>query len=67
MSHIGAGSGVWMNAVIRAGVHSIRIGARTNVQDGTIGHVRTGSNPTTIEDEVTIGHGQMNACPRVAS
>jgi carbonic anhydrase/acetyltransferase-like protein (isoleucine patch superfamily) len=40
-------------------VHWIRIGARTNVQDGTIVHVQTGTHPTTIGDEVTIGHGAI--------
>lgn len=54
---IGAESSVWMNVVIRGDVHRIRIGARTNVQDGTIVHVMRDTHPTTIGDEVTIGHG----------
>ena len=37
--HIGAESSVWMNVVIRGDVNSIRIGARTNIQDLTIVHV----------------------------
>jgi carbonic anhydrase/acetyltransferase-like protein (isoleucine patch superfamily) len=57
--HIGAESSVWMNVVIRGDVHSIRIGARTNVQDGTVVHVQTRTHPTTIGDEVTIGHGAI--------
>lgn len=57
--HIGADSSIWMNAVIRGDVHWIRIGARTNVQDGAIVHVQTGTHPTTIGDEVTIGHGAI--------
>jgi carbonic anhydrase/acetyltransferase-like protein (isoleucine patch superfamily) len=57
--HIGAESSVWMNVVIRGDVHGIRIGARTNVQDGTVVHVQTGTHPTTIGDEVTIGHGAI--------
>jgi carbonic anhydrase/acetyltransferase-like protein (isoleucine patch superfamily) len=57
--HIGPESSVWMNVVIRGDVHSIRIGARTNVQDGTIVHVQSGTHPTTIGDEVTIGHGAI--------
>ena len=56
---IGEESSVWMNVVIRGDVHSIRIGARTNVQDGTIVHVMTGTHPTTIGDDVTIGHGAI--------
>lgn len=54
--HIGPESSVWMNVVIRGDVHRIRIGARSNIQDGTIVHVMRGTHPTTIGDEVTIGH-----------
>jgi carbonic anhydrase/acetyltransferase-like protein (isoleucine patch superfamily) len=56
---IGESSSVWMNAVVRGDVHWIRIGARSNVQDGTIVHVMTGTHPTTIGDDVTIGHGAI--------
>jgi carbonic anhydrase/acetyltransferase-like protein (isoleucine patch superfamily) len=56
---IGEASGVWMHAVLRGDVHWIRVGARSNVQDGTIVHVMTGTHPTTIGDEVTIGHGAI--------
>lgn len=56
---IGAESSVWMNVVIRGDVNVIRIGARTNVQDGTVVHVMNGTHPTTIGDEVTIGHGAV--------
>ena len=54
---IGEASSVWMNVVIRGDVHRIRIGRRSNVQDGTIVHVMRGTHATTIGDEVTIGHG----------
>ncbi len=54
--HVGPESSVWMNVVIRGDVHRIRIGARSNLQDGTIVHVMRGTHPTTIGDEVTIGH-----------
>ena len=57
--HIGPESSVWMNVVIRGDVNVIRIGARTNVQDGAVVHVQTGTHPTTIGDEVTIGHGAI--------
>jgi gamma-carbonic anhydrase len=53
---IGAESSVWFNAVIRGDVHFIRIGDRTNVQDGTVIHVSNGTHETILEDEVTIGH-----------
>ena len=56
---IGAESSVWMNAVVRGDVHRIRIGARTNLQDGVIVHVMNDTHPTTIGDDVTIGHGAI--------
>ena len=56
---IGEESSVWMAAVIRGDVNRIRIGRRTNVQDGTVVHVMTGTHPTTVGDEVTIGHGAI--------
>ncbi len=56
---IGQESSVWMNAVVRGDVHSIRIGRRTNIQDGTIVHVMRETHPTVIHDEVTIGHGAI--------
>src|SRR5918992_5970111 len=57
--HIGAESSVWMNVVIRGDVNSIRIGARTNIQDLTMVHVMRDTHPTTIGDEVTIGHSAV--------
>jgi carbonic anhydrase/acetyltransferase-like protein (isoleucine patch superfamily) len=56
---IGEASSVWMNVVIRGDVHHVRIGRRTNVQDGTIVHVMRGTYATTIGDDVTIGHGAI--------
>ena len=56
---IGAESSVWMNVVIRGDVNRIRIGRRTNVQDGTVVHVMRETHPTTIRDEVTIGHAAI--------
>jgi len=57
--HIGAESSVWMNAVLRGDVHRIRVGSRSNVQDGTVVHVMNGTHPTTIGDDVTIGHAAI--------
>jgi len=55
---IGAESSVWMNAVIRGDVNSIRIGRQTSIQDGTVVHVNhTPSHPTVVGDQVTVGHG----------
>jgi carbonic anhydrase/acetyltransferase-like protein (isoleucine patch superfamily) len=56
---IGDESSVWMNVVVRGDVNTIRIGRRTNLQDGTVVHVMRGTHPTTIGDEVTIGHGAI--------
>ncbi|HEY7791860.1 MAG TPA: gamma carbonic anhydrase family protein [Vicinamibacterales bacterium] len=56
---IGEESSVWMCVVIRGDVHRIRIGRRSNVQDGTVVHVMKDTHATTIGDEVTIGHGAI--------
>jgi carbonic anhydrase/acetyltransferase-like protein (isoleucine patch superfamily) len=56
---IGPESSVWMQCVVRGDVHRIRIGAQTNIQDGTVVHVMRGTHPTTIGDRVTIGHGAL--------
>lgn len=53
---IGEQASVWCNAVLRGDMHYITIGDRTNVQDNSVIHTRTGSHPTIIEDEVTVGH-----------
>ena len=60
---IGADSSVWYNAVIRGDVNYIRIGERTNVQDGCLLHVRNGKFPLLIGSNVTLGHGVIaHAC-----
>jgi len=56
---IGPESSVWYNCVIRGDVESISIGARTNVQDGSVIHVTTGKHKTIIGDDVLIGHMVM--------
>lgn len=53
---IGEQASVWCNAVLRGDMHYITIGDRTNVQDNSVIHTRTGSHPTILEDEVTVGH-----------
>ncbi len=53
---IGENASVWYNCVLRGDVNFIKIGARTNVQDGTIIHVSRHDFPTVLEDEVTVGH-----------
>jgi carbonic anhydrase/acetyltransferase-like protein (isoleucine patch superfamily) len=54
---IGEDSSVWPCVVIRGDVHYIRIGARTNVQDGSVLHVMRDEYPLILGDNVTIGHG----------
>ncbi len=54
--HIGEQSSVWFNATLRGDVFHIRIGNRTNIQDGTVIHVSGGTHATILEDEVTVGH-----------
>jgi carbonic anhydrase/acetyltransferase-like protein (isoleucine patch superfamily) len=53
---IGEESSVWFGAVVRGDVFHIRIGNRTNIQDGTVVHVANGTHATVLEDEVTVGH-----------
>ena len=53
---IGRESSVWFGAVVRGDVFWIRIGDRTNIQDGTVVHVSNGTHATILEDEVTVGH-----------
>lgn len=54
---IGEDSSVWPCTVIRGDVNWVRIGARTNLQDGTICHVMRDEWPLVLGDDVTIGHG----------
>ncbi len=68
---IGEASSVWPLTVIRGDIQRIRIGQRTNIQDGSVLHVTHGSEfsldpegyPLTIGDDVTIGHkAVLHAC-----
>ncbi len=66
---IGADSSVWPTVAIRGDVQKITIGARTNIQDGSVIHVTAdnefnpGGFPTTIGDGVTVGHKAiLHAC-----
>lgn len=53
---IGPESSIWFGCVIRGDVNIIRIGARTNIQDGSVVHVASSGKGTRIGDEVTVGH-----------
>ena len=52
---LGDGASVWFSAVIRGDNEPIRIGARSNIQDGSVCHSDSGS-PLTIGESVTVGH-----------
>lgn len=61
---IGPEASIWYNCVLRGDVNHIRIGARSNIQDGTVIHCdsgRTGEGgyPTIIGDDVLVGHMAM--------
>ena len=60
---IGAGSSVWFGATVRGDLAEIRIGLRTNIQDGSVVHVTAGSPGVSIGDDVTVGHlAIIHAC-----
>lgn len=61
--HVGDESGLWFGVIVRGDVNRVRIGRRTNLQDGTIVHVTSGTHPTVIGDGVTVGHGaKLHGC-----
>lgn len=53
---IGPDASLWFHVVVRGDVNPIRIGASTNVQDGTVVHATPGRPPTLLESWVTVGH-----------
>lgn len=66
---IGADSSVWPMSVVRGDVNTIEIGARTNIQDGSVLHVThdsefaPGGNPLIVGSDVTVGHRVvLHAC-----
>lgn len=60
---IGEESSVWYHCVLRGDTNIMRIGKRTNIQDGTIVHLNAGAEATIIGDDVTIGHACIiHAC-----
>jgi len=62
-TEIGAQSSIWFGCIVRGDVSPIRIGARVNIQDGTIIHVSSKGIGTLIGDEVSIGHmALIHAC-----
>ena len=56
---MGAQCSVWFNAVIRGDVHTIKIGNKVNIQDGAVIHATYQKSPTTIGNNVSIGHNAI--------
>lgn len=50
---------IWFNAVVRGDVHFIKMGNRVNVQDGAVIHATYQKSPTTIGNDVSIGHNAI--------
>ena len=60
---VGAKSSIWFGCVLRGDTNFIRVGARSNIQDGSIVHVAHGTLPAIIGDDVTVGHAAIiHAC-----
>jgi gamma-carbonic anhydrase len=60
---IGSETGIWFHCLVRGDMGIIRIGARTNIQDGTVIHIDSGGLDTHIGDDVTVGHNAViHAC-----
>lgn len=53
---LGENASIWFGSVVRGDVNFIRIGDRTNIQDGTIIHVSSKTHSTILENDVTVGH-----------
>jgi len=53
---LGEHSSVWMNAVLRGDVNSIRVGANSNIQDCSVLHGMLGKYPVEVGEWVTVGH-----------
>lgn len=60
---IGSQAGIWFGCVLRGDVQEIRIGARTNIQDGTVIHVSKNGQGTYLGNDITVGHmALLHAC-----
>jgi carbonic anhydrase/acetyltransferase-like protein (isoleucine patch superfamily) len=56
---MGAQCSIWFNAVLRGDVHFIKMGDKVNVQDGAVIHCTYKKAPTTIGNNVSIGHNAI--------
>lgn len=60
---LGEGASVWWHCVLRGDTNEIRVGPRSNIQDGTIVHVNAGRQRTVLGADVTVGHAAIiHAC-----
>ena len=60
---IGEDTNIWFGCVLRGDVNVIRVGRRTNIQDGTVVHVSRHEHGTFMGDDITIGHmALIHAC-----
>src|SRR5215211_9466711 len=53
---IGSEASIWFGSIVRGDVNFIRIGDRTNIQDGTVIHVSSKTHSTILENDITVGH-----------
>lgn len=53
---IGENASIWFGSILRGDVNFIRIGAGTNIQDGTVIHVSSKTHSTILESDITVGH-----------
>lgn len=56
---VGHSCSIWFNAVVRGDVHFIKIGDKVNIQDGAVIHCTYQKHPTTIGNNVSIGHNAI--------
>ncbi len=56
---VGDDASIWYGVVVRGDIHWIRIGARSNLQDGVVVHVERDRCPTLLEEDVSVGHGAI--------
>ena len=56
---IGAGASIWYNCVLRGDVQSIRVGERSNIQDGSVVHVTRKTHETIVGNDCLVGHLAM--------
>lgn len=60
---LGAGASIWWHCLVRGDTNHIRIGAGSNIQDGSILHVNSGNWPCLVGANVTVGHACIiHAC-----